>query len=67
MPTRSDYNDNISAEVELFGYNPEINSYPKPNNNVKFTGEKIGKFVIDKKTLETVFKPNNSEKDQIPL
>jgi hypothetical protein len=59
MPTRSDYNDNISAEVELFGYNPKIYGYPKPDNKVKFSGEGIGEVTIDKKTIETIFIPKD--------
>jgi hypothetical protein len=63
MPTRKSYHDNISAEVELFGYDPKIDGYPQPDNNVKFTGKEIGKFVVNEETLETIFKPNNSDKD----
>jgi hypothetical protein len=59
MATRSDYNDNISAEIELFGYNPQIEGYPKPNNKVKFSGEEIGKVTVDGKTLETIFIPKD--------
>jgi hypothetical protein len=59
IPTREDYNDNSLAELDLFGYNPQIDGYPQPDNKVKFSGEEIGKVIVDNKTLETIFIPKD--------
>jgi hypothetical protein len=63
MPTRESLHDNISAEVELFGYDPKIYGYPKPDNKIRFTGEEIGKIVYNPVNGEMIFKPKDSKKN----